>query len=203
MKYAIALLVVFAIEGCTPIVGLFQGTTPGLFAQDAQNTPLNQQPCQESQALLKKVDTIYSLLASEFVSEGKVKDYDVFIKGLRSRRYACLIEEPESCCIHGAGSVACAGPCQGTTCARKRGCATNYILWVARNWPPICTSAWPNEPHCVAAGSARQQNYDDDLVHEVCEQTAWSYNLGDAAHATEYYTKTCAAVQQAYDSLVR
>jgi len=92
---------------------------------------------------------------------------------------ACLIEEPEPCALVPQN---CAG---NTTvvCARKRGCVHSpQQLWVARWWPPVCTAAWPTEPHCVPATAARSAKFYCDFGHEGVELVNKRLNLEQQEH---------------------
>lgn len=79
----------------------------------------------------------------------------------------CLVPEPESCCI---GS-ACAEPHKeigdAIAHARKTGCASDSNAWASLAWPPVCTTAWPNEPHCVQPIEVKNTGWEVRLFHEL------------------------------------
>lgn len=173
--------------------GLYKGSTLGTYAQDGVTILSTTQICKDSAILVTKTDIILELFAEEFVTRGFSSDRNKFFDSLRPRRLGCLIEEPEDC--HPYGYYA--GPCKNNICARKRGCAISSAFWVSRMWPPVCRGEWPEEPFCVSADAERSDEYDSDLVHEVCEMIGDTFNYAVPDHKVAYY-EICSAVELKY-----
>ena len=155
--------------------------------------------------LIPVINRLFPLVMDELVSAGVVKDRESVEKSLRETRVA-LIEQPEACGL--------SKPCVGVDrCARVRGCSWAWAraAWVARRWPPIKRSEWPDEPcdHtrtvCAVDSTAQQStDYLPDLSHELSELICQT--VGADAHsptaveaqnrATDRYRKQVAQGRQ-------
>lgn len=163
MRLALCAITLSLLVGCG--TSALRGLSP--VAVESKHTLNTLQTCVRGPELLRVLDLAVPLVAEELTRAGLVPDRVQLGRIMREPlALACVVEQPEPCVWVGAKCASSTDP----VCARKRGCASYAHLWVARWWPPVCTTNWPTEPHCVS--SETQQNdagWKADVFHEVAE----------------------------------
>lgn len=163
--------VALIVAACTP-------TGLGLTGQ-VKVLPDAPNGCIRSAELTRWYDLTVAALLGEMENQ-RYQHVERVAAAMRARpMYLCRRKAPQPCC----GSGACAGPCKagakwtyagGTVrslpmCARKRGCADSFAIWIAEDWPPKCDPRWTAEPHCLppAKWQASKRHWLLDFAHEV------------------------------------
>lgn len=109
--------------------------------QQRQFTQNTRQVCSSDPTVLAVADLALVLLVREAVRAGVVPSYEEAARRLGGRQIAaCLVEEPEPCCV---GSR-CAQGSRGPDMTPKAGCAGpgDGWFWVSRHWPAGSPYAW-------------------------------------------------------------
>lgn len=166
--------------GC-PSPGLYTGLT-GVKSQNGYTLNTGQ-VCQHADIATQIADRVMVLSLAALVESGHVKDYNAAVAN-ETKISTCIVRDPEPCTFAGwtNGPI---GP-DGKTAASKRGCASPWHAWASLCWPPVCTSAWPDEPHCVPAGGASTSGWEQALVHELFNVARARWATGQAAYEGDY-----------------
>ncbi|MCU0913026.1 MAG: hypothetical protein MUC88_00510 [Planctomycetes bacterium] len=156
MTRCLLLLILPLLAACPKYVTLGRMT----WAQDYQ-THNTVQKCSNGAEVVAEAERDLAAILETAKADGYVQSVDEATRRIGTRNGVCLIDEPETC--GGRGPY---GP-KGQS-ARKAGCAYGGSdIWVSRWWPPICTSEWPTEPHCVAGTGQVREEWRNTLLHEL------------------------------------
>lgn len=175
------------LAGC-PAPGLHVGLT-SVKAQDGY-TSNTEQLCQRSDLATRIADRALVLSLDALVRSGHIKSYHAAASDGR-RTTACLITHPEACRAFGSTAGPFGPTIPGSKYplpARKAGCATAWGAWSAICWPPVCQPEWPNEPHCVPAGSGKSSTsgWEGRLLHEFFNVARARWASGAVANEPDY-----------------
>jgi hypothetical protein len=157
--------IVLLLAGC-PSPGLVKGLT-GVRSQQGYSMVNTAQKCIDAKRAVEIADIALAIYLYQLSSAGYIKDREV----IEDNTFAvCLLPSAEPC--RGGGWTR--GPFGPTLpgekyplAARKRGCASRYAAWSAKQWPPVCRDVWKDEPHCVTADKVSEANWEKNYVHEL------------------------------------
>jgi hypothetical protein len=167
-----------------------QGTTE--VKAQSEYTLNTQSPCVRAKEAIAVADMAWMLTREALQSAGLIK-----FKDPSGIPMVCLIEQPEPCCVNGY----CVGPYKESDVpgrpgakiltARKAGCSSNGFAWATLKWPPVCTDAWLDEPHCVESWAEQSLcGWEERLRHEVFNMGVLRWTgLRDPEYKTRVYTE--------------
>jgi hypothetical protein len=188
------------ISGC-----ISSSAEPGLCNITAQSeyTLNTKQVCINPENSIKVADLAWLLSLNVLVEDRYITDRRKAVESLNEGvNLVCLIELPEPCCIGGG----CTGPYQegiGTP-ARKAGCANDYFAWASISWPPVCTEAWPDEPHCTTSEFVETVGWAERLRHEVFNMAVLRWvKIRDPSYLHRIYTETEPKMAQQFRLLMQ
>jgi hypothetical protein len=154
-------LVVLLLTGCPS--SAIPGKT-AILMESKRSTPI--QLCMATPEFRNQLDQAVLLVGKELRAAGLISAREATLEG-GDTPIACQIDQPEPCLLTPAS---CRKYPKSPRCARKRGCGHANGLWIARLWPPVCTSEWPDEAHCVQTAEEQStRGFVSDLCKEVCE----------------------------------
>lgn len=146
------------------------------------------------------VGDLAHLLSLQALSEAGMLDYSKAVEQMKEGTpMICVVPEPESCCISGM----CAGPYnqEKTLAARKAGCSSSFHAWASLTWPPICTSEWENEPHCVQERNNNNYDWRETLRHEVFNIAVQRWTkVWDPSYRDKIYTEIEPVMRERFNS---
>ncbi len=150
------------LAGC-PSPGLVTGLT-GVKSQ--QGFTLNTAgKCIEAARAVEIADIALPIYLRQLTLAGYIKE-----RPEPSKFSVCLVQLPEACKFGGwiRGPFGPKLPGEKYPMpARKRGCASGWHAWSAKQWPPVCRDVWKDEPHCVAADKVSEVGWEGNYIHEL------------------------------------